>query len=95
MKVWLVLKSVSLPEIQQRVFSWRHRNTKLIRRHAPGISVDLKRERPGDFRVALSLPVKSISKWPQHVAKFRNFSLSSDSSSDRVRRNRYEMQKQH
>lgn len=41
-KVWLVLKSVSLPEIQQRGFSWRHHNTELIRRHAPGISVDLK-----------------------------------------------------
>lgn len=80
-KVWLVLKSVSLPKVQQRVFCWRHHNTKLIRRHAPGISVDLKGEGLGDFRVALSQPLKAISKWPQHLAKFLNFSLSSDISS--------------
>lgn len=63
-KVWWVLKSVSLPEVQQRVFCRRHHNTKLIRRHAPGISVDLKGEGLGDFRVALSQPLKAISKWP-------------------------------
>lgn len=93
-KVWLVLKSVSLPKVQQRVFCWRHHNTKLIRRHAPGISVDLKGEGLWDFRVVLSQPLKAISKWPKHLAKFLNFSLSSDISSYNAARKRYEMQKQ-
>lgn len=69
---WLVLKSVALPKLQQRVFCWKHYNTKLIRRRAPGISVDLKGGRLWDFRVALYLPLKTISKWPERLAKFLN-----------------------
>lgn len=75
-RLWLVRKSVSLPKIQQRVFCWRRQNTKLIRRHAPGISVDLKGDGLWDFRIALSPPLKTISKWPQDVAKCLNFCLS-------------------
>lgn len=69
----MVLKSVVLPTTPRSEFCWRRHNTKLIRRRAPGVSVDLKGGRLGDFRVALSLPLQTISKWPQHLAKFLHF----------------------